>query len=198
MFRFIRFHKTCQKDALKETPGTINISFIRLCAIYSGKKQIPGDDVNKDKITRYVGPILILAVLCFLCSCVDRFAEKPTLTLKEVSLTLHSMKELKALLTVEIRNPNSFALNFKSLEYQFALENREAGRGIYDEPFQVPPSSTRTVTIPLAIEFDDLGSCIKSFIRGKDIPYKIEGILRLKLLWGSLKIPFAKEGHIKP
>ncbi|MCE5265513.1 MAG: LEA type 2 family protein [Deltaproteobacteria bacterium] len=151
--------------------------------------------MKKDAITQYFRMIFILAALCLLCSCVDRIAEKPTFTLKEVSLKLHSMKELKALLTVEVKNPNNYALNFKSLEYHFLLDNQEAGKGIYAEPFQVPPSSARTVTIPLTMEFDGMDSCIKSFIRGKDIPYKVEGNFRLKLLWGSIKIPFAKEGH---
>jgi len=151
--------------------------------------------MKQDKLTQYFRIIFILAVLCLLCSCVDRIAEKPTFTLKEVSLKLHSMKELKALLTVEVKNPNGFALNFKSLEYQFLLDNREAGRGVYAEPFQVPPSSAREITIPLTLKVDNMGSYVKSFILGKDIPYKVEGNVRLKLLWGSITIPFAKEGH---
>ncbi|HOO41398.1 MAG TPA: LEA type 2 family protein [Syntrophales bacterium] len=152
--------------------------------------------MKKYKSARHVGTIFILAALCLLCSCVGRIAEKPAFALKEVSLTLHSMKELKALLTVEVKNPNKFALNFKSLEYRFVLDQQEAGKGVYAEPFQVPASSAREITIPLTIGFDDMGTCFKSFILGKDVPYKVEGTVHLKLLWGSVKIPFAKEGHL--
>ena len=143
---------------------------------------------------KYFKIAFILVVLCLQYACLDRVVEKPTFTLKDVSLTLHSMKELKARLTVEVKNPNRYSLNFESLEYQFALENRQAAKGRYAEAFEVAPLSTREITIPLAMGLDDMGSHLKSFIMGKDIPYKIEGTVHLKVLWGSIAIPFIKEG----
>jgi len=141
----------------------------------------------------------LVALLSLLCSCLDRIVEKPTFILKDASLTLHDMAVLKALLTVEVQNPNRFSLQFQSLEYRFFLDGRESAKGKYAEPFEVPPSSTEEVAIPLTIGFNDLGSHLKKVIKGKDIPYRIEGTLQLKALWGSLAIPFNKKGtlHVK-
>ena len=138
--------------------------------------------------------ICIAIIVLMLCSCLDRFVEKPTFILKDVSLTMNGMKELKALLTIEVRNPNRFSLHFESLEYRLSLDNREAARGRYAEPFQVPPASAKEVAVPLNIGFDDLGSHIKALIKGKGLPYRIQGTLHLKALWGSMSIPFNKEG----
>ena len=140
---------------------------------------------------------LVIILLCFQYACLDRVVEKPSFTLKNVSLNLHSMKELKTLLTVEVNNPNRFDLHFKSLEYRFSFENREAAQGVYETPFDVPASSTKEVSIPLDITFSDLQTPLKSLIRGKEIPYRIEGTLYLKVLWGTLSIPFVKEGGYK-
>ncbi len=143
---------------------------------------------------KFLKIIFVITLLCLQYACLDRIVEKPTFTLKDVSLTLHSMKELKARLTVEVINPNRYSLNFESLEYQFALKNREAAKGRYAEAFEVPPHSSKEITIPLAMELDGMSSYLKSFIMGKDIPYKLEGTVQLKVLWGSITLPFLKEG----
>ncbi len=153
----------------------------------------------KDFITGCSRIIGLVALLSLLCACLDRIVEKPTFILKDASLTLHDMAVLKALLTIEVQNPNRFSLQFRSLEYCFVLDGREAAKGKYAEPFEVPASSTEEITIPLTIGFNDLGSHLKKVIKGKDIPYRIEGTLHLKALWGDLAIPFDKKGtlHVK-
>jgi LEA14-like dessication related protein len=138
--------------------------------------------------------LLIVALFCCQYACLDRMVAKPTFTLKDVSLSLQGMKELQALLTLEVNNPNRFSLNFQSLEYRFFFENRETARGQYNQTFTIPASSTQELSIPLSMEFKDLGSPLKSLIRGKDVPYRIEGTLHLKVLWGSITIPFSKDG----
>ncbi|MBN1545332.1 MAG: LEA type 2 family protein [Syntrophaceae bacterium] len=139
---------------------------------------------------------LVVILLCLQYACVDRFVEKPTFILKNISLSLQSMKELQALLTVEVNNPNRFSLKFNSLEYRFFFENREAASGVYTDSIELPAASVKEVAIPLTVEFADLGTPLKSLIRGKDVPYRIEGTLHLKVLWGSIAIPLIKEGSL--
>jgi LEA14-like dessication related protein len=145
-------------------------------------------------VPKFLKVALIIILLCLQYACLGWIVEKPTFVLKDVSLTLHSMKELKTRITVEIKNPNRYSLNFESLEYRLALENHETGRGRYTESFEVPPNSVKEISIPLTMEFDGLGTHLKSFLLGKDIPYKIEGTVHLKVLWGSIAIPFLKDG----
>lgn len=148
-------------------------------------------------MVRHYKIICIAAALFLLCSCLDQIVEKPTFILKDVSLTVHSMKELDVLFTVDVRNPNRYSLYVDSLEYHFSLNNHEAARGRYSESFEVQPASVKEITVPLTIGINNLGSNIKTLIHGEGIPYRIEGTLHLKVLWGSMAIPFVKEGSFK-
>ena len=137
---------------------------------------------------------LLILLLCFQYGCLGIIVKKPIFSLEDISLTLQGVQKGEASLAVEIKNPNRFNLHFKSLEYRFVLEDREAAKGIYVESFEVPALSTRKVTLPLTMAFPDLVGPLKSLILGKDIPYRIEGTLYIKVLWRSIAIPFMKKG----
>ena len=139
---------------------------------------------------------LLILLLCFQYGCLGIIVKKPSFSLKNVSLTLQSAQKGEASLTLEIVNPNRFKLHFKSLEYRFSIAGRQAGAGLFSQPFHISPESAKEVTVPLAIEFESLSAPLKLLIRGQDIPYSIEGTLHVKILWSSIKVPFAKDDHI--
>ena len=47
---------------------------------------------------KFIKVVLIIVLICLQYACLSWIVEKPTFALKEVSLTLQSMKELEALL----------------------------------------------------------------------------------------------------
>jgi LEA14-like dessication related protein len=146
-------------------------------------------------VPKFIKVVLIIVLLCLQYACLGWIVEKPTFALKEVSLTLHSMKELEALLTVSVDNPNRYDLTVTSFEYRILLGEKEMSKGSYNEPIRIPKTSQQEIKIPLSAEFDNLGAIFKAYISGQDIHYRVEGIVHVKALWGSTTIPLVREGH---
>lgn len=137
-----------------------------------------------------------MVLLCLQYGCLGWIVEKPTFDLKEVSLTLHSMKKLEAVLTVFVNNPNHYDLTVTSFDYRISLGEKEVGKGFYNEPIRIPKDSRQEIKIPLTAEFDNLGAIFKSYLAGQDVPYHLEGTVLVKVLWGRTKIPLSREGHL--
>jgi LEA14-like dessication related protein len=127
---------------------------------------------------------------------VDWIVEKPTFALKEVSLTLHSMKKLEVLLTVAVNNPNPYDITVTSVDYRIFLGNKEVGKGLYANPIRIPKTSRTEIKIPLTAEFGNLNSIFKSYLSGQGVPYRVEGTVHVKALWGRTTIPLTRDGRL--
>lgn len=144
---------------------------------------------------RYFKIALVTVLICLQYACLDWIVEKPTFAVKEVSLTLHAMKKMEALLTVSVNNPNSYELTVTSVDYRILLGDKEVGKGLYSDTIRIPKASRQEIKIPLSAEFDNLGAIFKSYISGQDVRYRVEGTVHVKVLWGSAKIPLIREGY---
>lgn len=136
-----------------------------------------------------------MVLSCLLYGCLGWIMEKPTFALREVSLSLQSMKKLEALLTISVNNPNRYDLTVTSVGYTIFLGEKEVGNGLYTEPIQIRKASRQEIKIPLSAEFDNLGTIFKSYLSGQDVSYRVEGTVQVKALWGTAKIPLSREGH---
>ncbi len=140
---------------------------------------------------------IFLLALLLLPSCMQWFMEKPTITLREVSVTRISLTEIHFLFGIEVQNPNSFNLNLKSLEYAVHFNEKEVARGRLEKEIQLAKSSSTLVQIPLQTDFKSLGDPVVFILAGKDLAYRIEGAAVLSASLGSATIPFSKTGEIK-
>ncbi len=141
--------------------------------------------------------LLILGVLLLLSSCLNWFLEKPTVTLKEVSVTRISLTDIHFLFGLEVKNPNSFDLNLRSLDYTVYFNDREVGKGRLEKEVQIGKSSSTLVQVPLQTDFKRLGDPLAYVLAGKDLMYKIEGSANLGASMGTATIPFSKTGGIR-
>jgi len=139
----------------------------------------------------------IILALFLLTSCLGWFLEKPTFTLKEVSVTRLSFSEIHLLFGIEVQNPNSFDLVLRALEYQVYLNDREVGKGRLQEEVLIVKASSTLVAIPLQTDFKSLGDPLSFILAGKDLKYRIEGAAVVKASLGTATIPFSKSGEVK-
>ena len=139
----------------------------------------------------------IILALFLLTSCLGWFLEKPTFTLKEVSVTRLSFSEIHLLFGIEVQNPNSFDLVLRALEYQVYLNDREVGKGRLQEEVLIAKASSTLVAIPLQTDFKSLGDPLSFILAGKDLKYRIEGAAVVKASLGTATIPFSKSGEVK-
>jgi LEA14-like dessication related protein len=142
------------------------------------------------------GLLLVLILSLFLVSCLSWILEKPSFTLREITLNPRSLTEIQLLLSLDVQNPNRFDLTLRSFEYTIYLNNEEVGNGRLEKALLVPSSSITRVQAPVAAKFKNLGGSVMSIITGNGLPYKIEGKADVKTVIGSLKFSFSNEGRL--
>ncbi|NTW78131.1 MAG: LEA type 2 family protein [Syntrophaceae bacterium] len=140
--------------------------------------------------------LLLFSVVIFLASCLSWVMEKPSFVLRGVSLRPLSLTDVNLLLDLDVQNPNSFDLNFKSFEYTVYLKNEEIGNGRLEKELRIPSSATTRIQAPVAAKFKDLSGSLKSILTEGDLPYKIAGKVVVKTALGSRQFPFSSEGRI--
>lgn len=142
------------------------------------------------------GLLFVLILSLFLVSCLSWILEKPSFTLREITLNPRSFTEVQLLLGLDVQNPNRFNLTLRSFEYTIYLNNEEVGNGRLEKELLIPSSSITRVQAPVAAKFKNLGGSVMSIITGNGLPYRIEGKADVKTVIGSLKFSFSNEGRL--
>ncbi|WP_455381533.1 LEA type 2 family protein [Salinispira pacifica] len=81
----------------------------------------------------------------------------PELEIRSLKIERYDLIETKLKLTIAVRNPNSFPLTFKSVDYIFSAEGRVWGEGTAAIPKALPPGNVTEVQIPLTLNFIEMG-----------------------------------------
>lgn len=142
------------------------------------------------------GLLFVLILSLFLVSCLGWILEKPSFTLREITINPRSLTEMQLLLGLDVQNPNRFDLTLRSFEYTIYLNNEEVGNGRLEKELLVPSSSITQVQAPVAAKFKNLGGSVMSIITGKGLPYRIEGKADVKTVIGSHTFTFSNEGRL--
>ncbi|HOS77176.1 MAG TPA: LEA type 2 family protein [Syntrophales bacterium] len=151
---------------------------------------------RKSRRARRIG----VAAVCILCvlftGCLGWILEKPTIVVREISLTPRSLLEMELRLGIEVHNPNRFDLTLTALDYTLSLDDRKIGEGRLEQALRIPAASTTSIRAPLSVRFGDLGGGVRALLTGGEIPYRIEGSAVIKTVFGSDTFPFTKDGHL--
>lgn len=140
--------------------------------------------------------LFLFSVVIVLASCLSWIMEKPSFVLRGVSLRPLSLTDVNIILDLDVHNPNSFDLSFKSFEYTVYLKNEEIGNGRLEKELLISSSKTTRIQAPVAAKFKDLSGSLKSILTEGDLPYKIAGKVVVKTALGSRQFPFSSEGRI--
>jgi LEA14-like dessication related protein len=127
-------------------------------------------------------------------SCLSWILEKPFFVLRGVILSPRSFTEMNLLISLEVQNPNRFDLTLKSFECTIYLKNEEIGKGHLKNELLISASSITLIQVPIDVKFKDLRGFLKAIFTGGELPYKLEGMADFSTAFGSLAIPFSKEG----
>ncbi len=148
------------------------------------------------KVRTYCKIFSLLAFSVFLTSCVSWIIQTPSFALRGITLRPLSFTEMNLLFDLDVQNPNSFDLTFKSLEYTVYLQNEEIGNGRLEKELLIPSSSTTRIQVPVVAGFKNFSGSLKAILTKEDLPYKIEGKAVVKTAFGSRQFPFSKEGRL--
>jgi LEA14-like dessication related protein len=152
--------------------------------------------MKSGEIRNYYKIFFILVISVFLASCISLILEVPSFSIRGVTLRPVSFTGMNILLDIDVRNPNSFDLEFKSFEYAVYLKNEAVGTGSLENELLIPSSSTKRIKVPISARFKDLSYSLKTILTEGDLPYKIEGKANVKTILGSLQFAFSNEVRI--
>ena len=147
-------------------------------------------------VRTYCRTLLVLTFSIFLMSCVSWIMQTPTFALRGITLRPLSFTEMNILLDIEVLNPNRFDLTFQSFEYTIFLKNEEIGNGRLEKELLVPSSSTTRIQVPVVARFKDFSGSLKAILTQADLPYKIEGKVAVRTVFGNHQFLFSKEERL--
>ena len=150
-------------------------------------------DIRKMRLKYH---IILLSCSIVLVSCLSWIWEQPSFAVREIIISPRSLTEMHLFVGVDIQNPNRFELKIQSMEYTVHLNRVEIGKGNLKEEVLVPPLSNTRVKIPVDAKFKDWRESLRSIIHHQNMPYQIEGSAQIKTVFGSVKMPFSKDGNI--
>jgi len=103
-------------------------------------------------------------------------------------------------LRLKINNPNGFGLSLKNIDYDFSVDGNRWVQGRQPKAMSIARKTTGTVTIPISLNFLEMGSTVYNLISGdNELNYRLSGAVDLGTTLPVLKdarIPIEEAGKI--
>lgn len=140
--------------------------------------------------------ILILASLSG-CSSLQSQFDRPTVRLAGITLVEAGLLQQVYGVTLQVDNPNGFALPIKGVNYAVKLGGQEFASGLTPNGFSIPANGTDQVQVEVRTNLvDSLGNLGRLLSGGSQkLDYELSGNIQIDLpLIGA--VPFSQSGTI--
>lgn len=98
-------------------------------------------------------------------------------------------------LTLEVENPNPFALRVVHVAYSMAVEEQTVAEGERSEELEIAPSAATAVTVPVSLSPDAFAAAARQIFARRALRYEFHGSVALRApLAGAVRIPFSRAG----
>ena len=140
-------------------------------------------------------PILFASVLMqgctFLKEAVGLGPRRPKVQVYAIELHRASILSLEMMITVQVENPNDFALKFSRLRYNLSAERLQVAEGIFTEKISVPPGGKSFIKLPLKVNAANLLKLIQIIADGQTDPVAaIEATADFDTPFGAIEVDF--------
>ncbi len=95
----------------------------------------------------------------------------------------------------EFQNLSAFVLEVESIRYRLDLGSTRVAEGNAGGG-RLEPGGRAALSLPLLLEFFELGTDLHPLLRRSEADYKLTGELRILTAWGSHAVPFDLAGHV--
>lgn len=152
-----------------------------------------------------LGSAAVLLLTLLTSACGGSVYKQPQITLQNVQLGGLGLRGGTLLVSVEVVNPNRFALNANQLRYELALRDPEIqgdtswvdfATGVHDVPFAVAAGDTASVQIPVEFTYAGMGGAANALLRSGTFTYRASGTVDVRTPLGSYTVPFQKRGTV--
>jgi LEA14-like dessication related protein len=138
-----------------------------------------------------------------LAGCVGR-VRQPEVELTAVKLNGLGLRGGSLMAELEIKNPNSFDVETRSITYDLQVSDRDSSnketwiqfaKGTVEDKIKVGDHGTTKVQIPIDFNYNAVGGAIRSIMDRGTFNYRVEGVVSLREPM-SRNIPYRQVGNI--
>jgi LEA14-like dessication related protein len=140
--------------------------------------------------TRLV-PLLAATLLLNACATLKETIKEPNVSVDAVNLRDISLSNLQLDFLLGIDNPNPLGIAMQGLTYNLAIDGKQMFDGVSTERVSVPANGNSQVTLPFAIDFEQLLSGFEDLRNKKTVSYDLTGKVDL----GLISLPYSKRGE---
>lgn len=139
---------------------------------------------------RFALTALVVLMLAMLPACSMKDAVKRmSFELKKVHVTGMDDKGFNATLSVQVNNPNLFAISVTDFKYTAYLGDRELAAGSLDEEFTVPADGSAVAELPIVVTYGEMKGGMFGLLSGR-LDYRVTGEAGFRTWLGRYALPF--------
>jgi LEA14-like dessication related protein len=152
---------------------------------------------------RPVARLAFTAVLVLFVPGCSLFYQDPTVRFMDVRVVGLGITSGTAELTLEVENPNRFALDLREFTYLLEVaegEDRwvELARGEVEEAVRIGRRTTQEVVLPVPFQYRGAGSAIRAWLETGRIEYRFQGELTARAPSRTMTFPVRSRGTLVP
>ncbi len=146
-------------------------------------------------VHRILLPITAVVLLASAMGC--GMMEKPTARITGAQVQDVSLTDATMLLDVEVSNPYTVSLPMSNVDYVLSSQGQQFLSGQADVAGTVPALGSKTLNVPVRVNYLELINAVKGAQPGAKIPYRVDlGLSVNAPVWGILRMPMSKDGEL--
>lgn len=176
-----------------EVPASINFSDLyRAVSSIAGNDEAPYHIKGDVRVKTPIGPISVP----FSKSGNFPLFKKPSIKLASLRLDDLGLLSANLVFDVQIDNPNILSLAITKLNHNFSLSGKPVLQTQTTERMQIAQKGKSNLSIPVKLNFVELGSAFKDVLTGGNVNYQLNGNMSLDLPGGVVDMPYNAGGAI--
>jgi len=109
------------------------------------------------------------------CQSLEHFFQKPTVTFNTIKIKDMTIQDATAVFYFDVSNPNPVGGTLSSLNYDLDVNKKSIASGTANKGLQVPAEGTKTIELPVSINYFDIIDSVSDLIKKKEITYDLDG-----------------------
>lgn len=112
----------------------------------------------------------------------------PEISLDSVRISRLDLSGAEMAVILSIANPNRFSINLDGLRYSMDIGGMRFVSGEKDNVPEIEPSGQESITIPVGVDFINMGRAAMNLLSGNTAPFQLSGAMRFRLPGGGTEI----------
>jgi LEA14-like dessication related protein len=139
---------------------------------------------------------VVVAAFLLLCGGCSVFYRTPEITFGGVSIEGIGRRGASLEISLDVHNPNRYALGLGEMTYRLTLGGVEVTSGAARTPVYIEGKGSATVRLPASLEWNQLGAGGWELLTSGRVDYVVDGEAVFTTPAGSFRRPFRRTGTI--